>query len=211
MDKLIGIPGPKEFIRYLASIKVYIAIVVVLFLCSMAIGYVIPITSPDVAQSMVSGLESKAAELSGQSQPMMMLGIFFNNALASMVSLLLGLVAGIVPLLFVLSNGMVIGIILEMVISKAGMADGITLFLVGILPHGIFELPAVLISTAIGLKLGYSAIKSVLSRKDLVTDELKNGLLIFFFWILPILLIAAVIETYVTGALLAYFVHSPIF
>jgi stage II sporulation protein M len=106
------IPGPKEFIRYLASIKVYIAIVVALFLGSMAVGYFMPMASPDVAQSMVSGLESKAADLSSQSQPMMMLGIFFNNALASIVSLLLGLVAGIVPLLFVLSNGMVIGIIL---------------------------------------------------------------------------------------------------
>ncbi len=205
------IPGPREFIEYLRSIKIYIAIVVVLFLASMVVGYFIPMSSPETAKSLVSGLESKAADLSGQSQPVMMFGIFVNNAGASLFALLFGLVAGLVPLLFVLSNGMVIGIVLEMIITKSGVADGITLFLVGILPHGIFELPAVLISTAIGLKLGYSVIKSALSWRDMFTDDLKNGLIIFFFWILPILLIAAVIETYVTGALLAHFVHSPIF
>ncbi len=98
---------------------------------------------------------------------MMMLGIFFNNAFASILALLSGLGAGLIPLLFMLSNGMVIGIVLEMII-QGRRREGITLFLVGILPHGIFELPAVLISTAIGLKLGYSVIKSVLARKDLV-------------------------------------------
>jgi stage II sporulation protein M len=142
---------------------------------------------------------------------MMMLGIFFNNATASVLAMISGLAAGLVPLVFVISNGMIIGIILEMIITKAGVAEGITLFLVGILPHGIFELPAVLISTAIGIKMGYKVIMSLLSRKDLFTEDLKNGMLIFIFWILPILLIAAVIETYVTGALLAHFVHSPIF
>jgi stage II sporulation protein M len=205
------IPGPRQFRKYLYGLRPFIGVVVALFLISMMAGYVIPIYLPDASEALLSGLQGKADALSGQPPLLMMLGIFYNNAVGSLMALLFGLIAGIFPAFFMATNGLVIGIVLETMVSKLGVAGGAAVFMVGILPHGIFELPAVLISAAIGLKLGYAAILSVMKGEDRVTSELKNGLLIFLFWIVPMLFLAAAIETFVTGALLSYVVHAPIF
>jgi stage II sporulation protein M len=121
-----------------------------------------------------------------------------------------GLVIGLFPLFFILTNGMVIGIMLELMIVKYGVAYGTFIFLVGIMPHGIFELPAIFISTSIGLKLGYEVMRTIFLRKTDMVLELRNALMIFIFWILPMLLVAALIETFVTGALLSLIVHTPV-
>jgi len=205
------VPGPRDFLNYLSSIKTFIGVVVLLFLLSMAVGYVIPIISPHTSDMLISGLEEKARALSGQSQVMMMIGIFSNNAMGAIFALVFGLAAGLFPLFFMISNGLVIGIILEMIIVKMGVVGGTTFFLAGVLPHGIFELPAVFISSAIGLKLGYEVLRSIALKKDVVTPELVKGLTIFVFWILPILFLAAIVETFITGAILAHFAHTPIF
>jgi stage II sporulation protein M len=205
------IPGPRQFARYLYDMRAFIGIVVALFLLSAAIGYMVPAASPEATSALLSGLQDKAESLSGQSPPAMMLGIFANNAVGSLMALLLGLIAGLFPLFFVASNGMVIGIMLEIVVEKLGAAGGATVFAAGILPHGVLELPAVLISTAIGLKLGYAALRTLLKGDGRVAAELKDGLLIFLFWLVPILFLAAFIETFVTGAILAYFVQAPLF
>jgi len=151
--------------------------------------------------ALLSGLQDKADQLTGQQPLLMMLGIFWNNAFASLLALIFGLAAGLFPLFFVMSNGLAIGIVLEMVVAKMGTA-GILVFLAGILPHGVIELPAVFISASIGLKLGYQALLSLIKRQDVVTGELMAGLRIFVFWIVPALFVAAFIETFVTSALL---------
>jgi stage II sporulation protein M len=200
---MVNIPGPRQFFNYVYDMRLFLAIVIGLFLVSAALGYFIPGWSPEASKSLLSGLQSKAESLAGQPPLLMMLGIFFNNAAGAIMAMLFGLAAGLFTLFFVVTNGMVIGIVLEMMVSKLGAAGGGLLFLAGILPHGIFELPAIFLSTAIGLRLGYEALRSLITRKDTVTPQLTQGLLIFFFWILPILFVAAVVETFVTGALIA--------
>jgi len=194
------IPGPRRFARYVKELRVFIAIVVALFLISIVLGYFLPQAAPDTSKSLLSGLQDKASQLSDQPPLVMMAGIFANNVGGALVALIFGLAGGIFPLFFAVTNGLVIGIVLEMIVAKLGLGMGILVFLIGIIPHGIFELPAVLLSTAIGLKLGYQVILSLLRRQDLVTGDIVNGLLIFLFWIVPMLLIAAAIETLVTGA-----------
>ncbi|BAI60263.1 conserved hypothetical protein [Methanocella paludicola SANAE] len=199
---MVNIPGPSRFVRYLGELRAFIAIIVALFCLSAALGYVIPGMYPELVDALLSGLQDKADQLTGQQPLLMMLGIFWNNALASLLALIFGLVAGLFPLFFVMANGLAIGIVLEMVVAKMGAVGGILLFLAGILPHGVLELPAVLISAAIGLKLGYLALLSLIKRQDVVTGELMAGLMVFVFWIVPMLFVAAFIETFITSALL---------
>lgn len=203
---MVSIPGPSRFVRYLYDARIFIGIVVVLFLISTAIGYTIPMTAPDTAQSLLSGIQDKASQLTDQPPLLMMLGIFANNAVGALVAMIFGLAAGLFPLFFIISNGMVIGIVLEMMVAKLGAGMGAFVFIAGILPHGIFELPAIFLSAAIGLKLGYHVIQSILKRQDMVTGELMSGVLIFLFCIVPMLFIAAVIETFVTGALVGFLI-----
>ncbi len=202
---MVNIPGPSEFARYVGGLRVFIGVVVALFVLSAALGYVIPGAYPELVDALMSGLQDKADQLTGQQPLLMMLGIFWNNAFASLLALIFGLAAGLFPLFFVMSNGLAIGIVLEMIVAKMGAYGGILVFLAGILPHGIIELPAVFISASIGLKLGYQALLSLIKRQDVVTGELMAGLRIFVFWIVPMLFVAAFIETFVTGALLGSF------
>ncbi len=205
------IPGPRQLVQYLYGIRPFIAAVVALFLLSSAAGYVLPAASPGFSDALFSELQDKADALSGKAPAAVMLNIFANNAAVSLIALLLGLIAGLLPLFFVVSNGMVIGIMLEMIVEKLGVAGGAAVFAAGILPHGVLELPAVLVSAAIGLRLGYVALRALLKGDGDIAAELKDGLLVFLFWIVPVLFVAAFIETFVTAAILAYFVQAPLF
>ncbi len=205
------IPGPRQFVHYVYEIRAFLGVVVALFLLSAMAGYMVPAASPEFSNALLSGLQDKAETLSSQSPPMMMLGIFANNAVGALIAILFGLFAGLFPLFFMVSNGLVIGIMLELIVGKIGLAGGVTVFAAGILPHGVLELPAVFISAAMGLKLGYAALRSLLKGDGRVAEELRDGLLIFLVWVVPMLFLAAIIETFVTGAILAYFVQAPLF
>jgi stage II sporulation protein M len=68
-----------------------------------------------------------------------------------------------------------------------------------IAPHGILELPAILLGTSIGLRLGTQAWRRLAGKADkTLLAELGDGLRIYFTVIVPLLLVAAAIEVYVT-------------
>jgi len=70
-------------------------------------------------------------------------------------------------------------------------------------PHGVFELPGVLCGAAIGLMLGNKAIRRLFRKSEFnVGPELSRALKIFATTIVPLLLIGAITEAYLTAALL---------
>jgi stage II sporulation protein M len=110
--------------------------------------------------------------------------IFTNNLFVCFLVIFLGILFGIFPFLTLISNGYIIGYVAQ----KAVAVDGI-LVLWKLLPHGIFELPAILISAGIGFKLGTSLFR----RKEFLKNY-KKAMLTFFLVIFLLLFIAAVIE-----------------
>lgn len=199
------IPGPRDFLHYVYELRYFLLIVVALFALCIAMGYAITVYDPSLMKPLLSGLQEKAADLSTRSPLGMALGIFENNAFGCLIALALGLIAGIYPALFIATNGVIIGVALGMVISKYGLALGLLVFVLGLLPHGIFELSMVFIAAAAGIKLGYDAILTLVkSDLGIIRKSAWDALRIYVFWILPILLIAAFLEVYVTGAILNY-------
>ncbi|EEG76712.1 stage II sporulation protein M [Dethiobacter alkaliphilus] len=130
--------------------------------------------------------------------------LFFHNLTASLQVILLGLILGIPPLFSAIANGSVLGI-LAFQLGQEGVAV-VPFLLAGILPHGIFELPAFLLSAAFGLKLGYHLVFPLPGLKRL--ESVKNifreigGALPM---IVILLAIAALIEVFITPAVLLYF------
>jgi stage II sporulation protein M len=61
-----------------------------------------------------------------------------------------------------------------------------------LLPHGIFELPAIFISFGMGLKFGTFLFYKEKMKK--FAEFFSNSLRVFVFVILPLLVIAAIIE-----------------
>ena len=59
-------------------------------------------------------------------------------------------------------------------------------------PHGIFELPALFISLGLGLKLGMFFLEK--DKVKTFRNYLWNSLRVFLYIIIPLLLVAALIE-----------------
>lgn len=132
-------------------------------------------------------------------KPILALMIFANNAVKTLLVIVLGIAFAIVPLVFVLVNGVAIGVVLHLATQSKGLAYSI----LAIVPHGVFELPGVLCGAAIGLMLGNKAIRRLFRKSEFkVGPELSRALKIFATTIVPLLLIGAITEAYLTAALL---------
>ena len=77
-------------------------------------------------------------------------------------------------------------------------------FIVGVLPHGMFELSAVFLATAAMLKVGAQLVTPQPDKSlgETLLISLADWFRIFIGIVLPFLAIASVIEIYVTPALI---------
>jgi len=128
--------------------------------------------------------------------------IFFNNTVKSIIVMYLGLFFGIVPILFLLLNGMVIGYLLS-VLDQQGVQVA-EIVVKGLLPHGILEIPAIVLACGYGLKLGWSVWSAMIGRAE-GKVQLKQTMLAslpLMLFLTAVLLVAAIIESTVTVWLL---------
>ncbi|GAG12258.1 unnamed protein product, partial [marine sediment metagenome] len=119
----------------------------------------------------------------------MILYILQNNLKASFLGMIFGLILGVFPVFLALANGYVLGFVSEKVVQVEGFTS-----LWRLLPHGIFELPALFISLALGTKLGFFIFAKYGQVKQEFLRRLENSLRVFLFVVIPLLVIAAVIE-----------------
>lgn len=123
--------------------------------------------------------------------------VFFNNSVKGVLNIILGPLLGIYPLVFVVFNGFILGYTFALAASKTSLL----IALLSVLPHGIIEIPAMIICNALGFKLAYTAIKSIMKRNGL-KREFKRGIKIFVYLVIPMLFIAAIIEVLITPILI---------
>ncbi|WMW25516.1 stage II sporulation protein M [Methanolobus sediminis] len=179
---------------YIRELKPFVFFSFVAFLISAIAGYVYYATNPSYALDSLGGLEELAEMLQGLSAIEIMLLIFVNNALKMFLSVLLGFALGIVPLGFLLLNGFVIGIFAHYQTAESGV-----LFVIaGLTPHGIIEIPMLIISSAIGMKIGYVAFQGLRSEPVDLKAEIIRGIKFYLHWLFPLIFLAAVIETFIT-------------
>jgi len=129
--------------------------------------------------------------------------LFFYNARTTVVFLLMGLFSfGTLGLTLFMVNFVLVGGVLGAA-ELVGFSPLLT-FVVGILPHGIFELTAVIIATAAMLKVGAQLVSTNTDKSlgETVLLSLADWLKVFIGLVLPLLAVAAVIEIYVTPALI---------
>lgn len=89
--------------------------------------------------------------------------VFMNNYITMAQMLLLGVVAGITPLITLGLNGALVGMMLSLIVQEG--IPLLPMLVLGIMPHGLFELFAFFLCGAIGLKFGYHCIASPLPGK----------------------------------------------
>ena len=150
------------------------------------IGFFAPV-SEDLAKIILEFIEKLLEQTKDMSQGELIGFIFVNNLQSSFFGLLLGTILGIFPVFAAIINGYVLGFVGAMSIESEGV------FILGrLLPHGIFELPAIFISLGLGLKLGSFIFQK--EKKKFFKKYFWNSLRVFLFVVLPLLIIAAIIE-----------------
>ncbi len=168
----------------LVSARKYVYLAVAIFVISTAIGLT-------YSERFQSALEIFKKVIGGRFEDKNMLVtillIFAQNFLATFISAFLGVLLGFIPALSAISNGILLGVVIS---GTAGSDHPARLLL--LIPHGIFELPAVMIAWGLGIWHG-----AWIFRKD-KSETLRNRRLkvslAFFRYSVPLLIIAAIVE-----------------
>jgi stage II sporulation protein M len=129
--------------------------------------------------------------------------IFINNAIKALGIIFLGILLGLPPLLFIVLNGFILGGLG----SALESVNGWRYVMASFVPHGVIEIPVILLAAALGFTVGMESFKWLVRRESRVKLQLSNGLKVYVRWILPGLAVAAIIEVLVTPLLIGL-VHA---
>lgn len=130
--------------------------------------------------------------------------LFFNNTRAMAVIFLAGMVSfSVLGVLLYMVNISLIGGVYGL-LELLGVSP-LPIFLAGVLPHGIFELPALLIGSAVVLYIGAALVtpQNGKSMGEVIIELMADWAKIFLGVVVPLLAVAAVVEAYITPTLLA--------
>jgi stage II sporulation protein M len=129
---------------------------------------------------------------------LLLLLIFINNAIKALGLVFSGILLGVPPLFFIGLNGFILGGLG----SALESVNGWTYVIASFVPHGVIEIPMVLLATALGLTIGMESLKWLVRRESRVKLQLSDCLKVYVRWILPGLAAAAIIEVFVTPLLI---------
>jgi stage II sporulation protein M len=172
----------------------------VLFAASVAAGVAITVGNPEAGQQLLELFrEAILGQVLDSSAPVLAATLFLNNLQACVVMFLGGASFGILTAFVIVSNGVIIGSIVELVRQQQG---GIYIA-AALLPHGIFEIPAFIISGTLGFMLARSLWNEWNLQGDAAADASRIGRT-FLLFVLPLVLLAAVTEAFITPGIIAF-------
>ncbi|URN96230.1 MAG: stage II sporulation protein M [Candidatus Pristimantibacillus lignocellulolyticus] len=157
----------------------------------------------------IDALSELVQEMDQSSNPTLTLimVIFLNNAIKSVLVIFLGAFFGLFPIFFLLVNGMILGFIIQLSLEGTIDISVWDLIFKTLLPHGILEIPALIVAGAYGLRLGrllFSTMGALITnhnKLDAIGVAYKETLKrcgVMAVYITIILFIAAIIESTLT-------------
>lgn len=187
----------ESIIQLLCEARRSIVFCLVFFLASLAAGVIayngVADDIPDLVESTYSGVITASTWETA-------MNIGGRNITATLITVFTGFLV-LVPVLILFVNGFLAGIV-----GRYALSLGVdpTLLALGIIPHGIVEVPAFIISTAFGARVGWSLIfPGGLKRWQAVKSSFKKAAFIYLTIVLPLIILGALIEAHVSLALVA--------
>lgn len=165
-------------------------------------GILVGILAPEGVVSLLARDLAALRELSSTLGPFKLTTaviIFTRNLTAVWLSFIFSPLLCVLPVISLLTNGFLLAYIGSTVVEQRSLG----FLLAGILPHGIFELPALVIGEAAAITFGVVTIMALVwkSKRPLWMPALKKSLR--YLIIASVLLLpAAVIETFITPLLI---------
>lgn len=189
----------KEFNRVI--LKYFVISLILFFGSILTIKFILGMNPENVIKTLDNYAPKRALTHEGYKD---FLAIFFHNMIACLSAILFGFVPFIFwPIISCVKNAYFVALLLAgFEIEKFNV---LVISLVSLIPHGIFEIPAVLYSFSIGIYLcttiTLSIVRGTSSKKYIC--EIKKA---FIYIVIPLLLVAALIESFVVPYLIKIFI-----
>lgn len=176
--------------------KKWIFIAIFLFSLGLAFGFATP---SRFLSGEVAAIKELGAFLTSLPPVLLFLFLLLKNASALALSFLLSPILCLMPIMTLTLNGW----LLAFVSAEVAQEKSLGFVLAGVLPHGIFELPALILGEAAALSFGAMATIALLKKESrgLLLPNLKQNLR-YLLAALALLVPAAIIEAFITPLLL---------
>ena len=181
------------------SYKRWLFVAILLFGIGIALGLSTSTGFASLISEDIAVLKELGGLLASLPLALVVVIIFIKNASVLLLSFAFSPIFCLVPILTLTVNGWLLAFVSVLVSQEKSLG----FVLAGLLPHGIFELPALILGEAAALSFGTVAMLALFKkeRRDLLLPSLKRNLR-YLIVALALLLPAAIIETYVTPLLL---------
>lgn len=190
------------------DVRPYFIFSIILFFAAMIVGGT-PGSATEFLIDQVRAIQNLAQEAQQADNPQfaMFWIIFKQNVTACVMTMYMGIGAGIFPLFTMILNGMLIGFTFGLMSAEGHQVW--LLALKGILPHGILELPALFLAAGFGMMLGMGLLigifGSLFGKTDpwsLFTRSLRGSIPVLIV-LIGLLFVAAIVESTITYRLMA--------
>lgn len=137
----------------------FFAVAVFLILLASLIGYsglvgiIFPSVGKNIDSYVIKSVQDIVKETDGLGPLQLTVFIMSNNIKTAFFGMLSGIFFSVSSIVIVIFNGYVLGFVSQKAVNSPINTEGIFI-LWRLFPHGIFEIPAILISIGLGIKLG---------------------------------------------------------
>ena len=171
------------------TIKPYILILSLIFVAAFLAGILAPSST---RQQMTEAFQVVVDNYRGLTGGKLFFTILLHNVVATIFLLISGVIVGIIPTFAIGTNGFVLGVVYRQTAEAMGYSKAA----LKVLPHGVFELPALLIAASYGLWLGVMAIRRMrVKESTLLRFHIEHAFRRYLTVVFPLLVVAAGIET----------------
>ena len=156
------------------SYKRWVILAILLFGFGIAVGLATPDSITALLSEDLAAFGEQLGNILALPKFQVAMFIFAKNVFAIAISFILSPILCLVPILALTVNGWLVGFVSSAVVSEKSLG----FLLAGILPHGVFEIPALIIGEAAALSFGAMTIILVLkkeSRTVLVSTVTKDA------------------------------------
>ena len=171
------------------TIKPYILILALIFSTAFLAGTLAPSST---SQQMTEAFQVVADNYRGLAGGKLFFTLLLHNVMATIFLLISGVIVGIIPIFAIGANGFVLGVVYRQAAEVVGYSKAA----LKVLPHGVIEIPALLIAASYGLWLGVTVIQRIRGKgSTLLRFYIEHAFRRYFTIVFPLLIVAAAIET----------------
>ena len=171
------------------------------------LGFAAARIRPGLAEELINAFREQVTQsgVVDEEGAMSVFALLMNNWRAMLLSAAYGIIPFLfLPLISLLSNGVLLGV-LGGLLHASGQS--MLFYAAGILPHGIFELTALVLSIACGVTLCRNMCRLALSdpKRRRLLPLLEDLLRVLVLLVAPLTVAAAFVECYVTPVIMNLF------